>query len=90
MTAKVSGAEIYSVVMDRVCRQGDGLFPKPADIRFSCSRPDSASLCKHVAAALYGTGARLDAEPDLLFRLRAVDAGALFADLDERYRTAAR
>ena len=35
-----------------------------------------------MAAALYGTGARLDAEPDLLFRLRAVDAGGLFADLD--------
>jgi uncharacterized Zn finger protein len=82
VTAKVSGAEIYSVRMDRVCRQGDGLFSTPAGIRFSCSRPDSASLCKHVAAALYGTGARLDAEPDLLFRLRAVDAGGLFADLD--------
>ena len=69
-------------VMQRVCRQADGLFPKPADIKFSCSCPDSASMCKHVAAALYGAGARLDAEPDLLFRLRAVDAGEIFANLD--------
>jgi uncharacterized Zn finger protein len=69
-------------VMERVCRQADGLFPKPADIKFSCSCPDSASMCKHVAAALYGAGARLDAEPDLLFRLRAVDAGEIFANLD--------
>jgi uncharacterized Zn finger protein len=69
-------------VMERVCRQADGLFPKPADIKFSCSCPDSASMCKHVAAALYGAGARLDAEPDLLFRLRAVDAGQIFAHLD--------
>ena len=68
-------------VMERVCRQADGLFPKPADI-FSCSCPDGASMCKHVAAALYGAGARLDAEPDLLFRLRAVDAGQIFANLD--------
>jgi len=68
--------------MERVCRQADGLFPKPADIKFSCSCPDSASMCKHVAAALYGAGARLDAEPDLLFRLRAVDAGQIFANLD--------
>ena len=60
---------LSKAVMDRVCRQGDGLFPKPAGIRFSCSCPNSASLCKHVAAALYGTGARLDAEPELLFRL---------------------
>jgi uncharacterized Zn finger protein len=69
-------------VMERVCRQADGLFPKPAEIRFSCSCPDSASMCKHVAAALYGAGARLDAEPELLFRLRAVDAGEIFANLD--------
>ena len=68
-------------VMERVCRQADGLFPKPADI-FPCSCPDGASMCKHVAAALYGAGARLDAEPDLLFRLRAVDAGQIFANLD--------
>jgi len=73
---------LSKAVMDRVCRQGDGLFPKPAGIRFSCSCPDSASLCKHVAAALYGTGTRLDAEPELLFRLRAVDAGEIFANLD--------
>ncbi len=69
-------------VMERVCRQADGLFPKPADIKFSCSCPDGASMCKHVAAALYGAGARLDAEPELLFRLRAVDAGQIFANLD--------
>jgi uncharacterized Zn finger protein len=73
---------LSKAVMDRVCRQDDGLFPKPAGIRFSCSCPDSASLCKHVAVALYGTGARLDAAPELLFRLREVDAGGLFADLD--------
>jgi len=73
---------LSKAVMDRVCRQGDGLFPKPADIRFSCSCPDSALMCKHVAAALYGAGARLDAEPELLFRLRAVDAGEIFANLD--------
>ncbi|MGH6857056.1 MAG: hypothetical protein ACRECP_05265, partial [Methylocella sp.] len=73
---------LAKAVMDRVCRQGDGLFPKPAGIRFSCSCPDSASLCKHVAAGLYGTGTRLDAEPELLFRLREVDPGEIFADLD--------
>jgi len=38
-------------VMERVCRQADGLFRKPADIKFSCSCPDGASMCKHVAAA---------------------------------------
>jgi uncharacterized Zn finger protein len=31
-------------------------------------------MCKHVAAVLYGIGARLDQQPDLLFTLRGVDA----------------
>ena len=41
-----------------------------------------ASMCKHVAAALYGVGSRLDEQPELLFRLRAVDHNELVADLD--------
>ena len=69
-------------VMDRMSRQGTGLFPKPSEIRFSCSCLDHASMCKHVAAVLYGVGARLDESPDQLFRLRAVDAGDLVAGLD--------
>jgi uncharacterized Zn finger protein len=69
-------------VMERICRQGDGLFPKPAEIRFSCDCPDHASMCKHVAAVLYGVGARLDAQPELLFRLRAVDETELLTRID--------
>ncbi len=66
-------------VMDRLCRQGDGLFPVPKDIRFDCSCPDSATLCKHVAAVLYGVGARLDSQPELLFTLRQVDPAELLS-----------
>jgi uncharacterized Zn finger protein len=66
-------------VMDRVCREGDGLFPAPGEIKLSCSCPDWADMCKHVAAALYGIGARLDEEPRLLFVLRGVDEAELIA-----------
>jgi uncharacterized Zn finger protein len=66
-------------VMDRLCRQGDGLFPVPKDIHFDCSCPDSAYMCKHVAAVLYGIGARLDSQPELLFTLRQVDAAELLS-----------
>ena len=52
--------------------QGKGLFPSPKEIDFSCSCPDWAYMCKHVAATLYGIGARLDEEPDLFFKLRKV------------------
>ena len=68
-------------VMDRLCRQENGLFPRPSDIRFACSCPDHASMCKHVVAVLYGVGARLDHEPELLFRLRAVDETELVAGI---------
>ena len=60
-------------VMERVCREADGLFPAPKEIKMSCSCPDWAGMCKHVAATLYGVGARLDHDPDLLFTLRGVD-----------------
>src|SRR5215212_390181 len=66
-------------VMDRVCREGDGLFPSPEEIKLSCSCPDWADMCKHVAAALYGVGARLDEQPQLLFVLRNVDEHDLLA-----------
>ena len=67
-------------VMERICRQGHGLFPSPAEIKLSCSCPDWAGMCKHVAAVLYGVGARLDRQPELLFRLRAVDETELIAN----------
>lgn len=73
---------LSKAVMERICRQGQGLFPRPSEIKFSCSCPDYASLCKHVAAALYGVGARLDEQPELLFRLRNVDETDLLAHLD--------
>ncbi len=66
-------------VMERICRQKTGLFPAPAEIRFSCSCPDWASMCKHVAAVLYGIGARLDEQPELLFKLRRVHERDLVA-----------
>lgn len=72
---------LSNAVIERLCRQQSGLFPKPAEIKFDCSCPDYASMCKHVAAVLYGIGARLDVQPELLFRLRSVNENDLVADL---------
>jgi uncharacterized Zn finger protein len=66
-------------VMERVCQQRSGLFPSPDEIKLSCSCPDWADMCKHVAAVLYGIGARLDQQPELLFRLHKVDEKELIA-----------
>jgi hypothetical protein len=60
-------------VMGRLSQREDGLFPKPKEIKMKCSCPDWATMCKHVAAVLYGVGARLDTDPEMLFKLRKVD-----------------
>jgi uncharacterized Zn finger protein len=70
---------LSKAVMERICAEKTGLFPSPADIRFTCSCPDWAAMCKHVAAVLYGVGARLDEHPELLFELRGVDGADLMA-----------
>jgi uncharacterized Zn finger protein len=75
--------QLSTSVMERITRPGTGLFPSPKEIAFSCNCPDSASMCKHVAATLYGIGARLDVEPELLFSLRKVDAKELIAGAGE-------
>ncbi|HUI67879.1 MAG TPA: hypothetical protein VL087_06690 [Nitrospirota bacterium] len=54
-----------------------GLFPAPKEIAFECSCPDWASMCKHVAATLYGVGARLDEDATLFFTLRGVETADL-------------
>jgi uncharacterized Zn finger protein len=58
----------------------DGLFPKPKEIRFNCSCPDFADMCKHVSAVLYGVGVLLDTRPELLFTLRGVDQADLLSN----------
>ena len=60
-------------VMKRLTRQKEGLFPAPSEIKMRCSCPDGAWVCKHLAAVMYGVGARLDSQPELLFLLRDVD-----------------
>ncbi len=65
--------KLSSHVMEVVTDRDTGLFPTPGEIRLRCDCPDWAVMCKHVAAALYGVGARLDERPELLFLLRGVD-----------------
>ncbi len=66
--------KLSTAVMQRICAKQTGLFPDPRELRFDCSCPDGARMCKHVAAVLYGVGMRLDAKPELIFSLRGVDA----------------
>jgi hypothetical protein len=59
--------------------KGEGLFPSPKEIKLICSCPDWATMCKHVAATLYGVGARLDNDPSLFFVLRDISVNELIS-----------
>ena len=61
--------EIMGIVTDRK----EGMFPQPGEISYQCNCPDWAGMCKHIAAVIYGIGARLDTKPELLFQLRGID-----------------
>ena len=85
MTGKVSSlmalaaGKLPKELLEDFCNVETGLFPKPGEIKFSCDCPDGAVCCKHVAAVLYGIGARLDAEPELFFTLRGVDPQSIIS-----------
>jgi uncharacterized Zn finger protein len=75
--------KLSNQVMQIVPDTDTGLFPNLREIEPSCDCPDWADMCKHIAAVLYGIGARLDHQPELLFLLRNVDHQALIsAELD--------
>jgi uncharacterized Zn finger protein len=71
--------KLSNQVMQIVTDPDTGLFPNLAEIKYSCDCPDWADMCKHIAAVLYGIGARLDHQPELLFLLRNVDHEALIS-----------
>ncbi|MDD4976795.1 MAG: SWIM zinc finger family protein, partial [Bacteriovorax sp.] len=69
--------KLSKAVIEVITHQHEGLFPLPSEIKLSCSCPDGAYMCKHVAAVMYGVGAKLDHGPELLFTLRQVDQAEL-------------
>lgn len=73
-------------VMEVVVHPKNGLFPLSQEFNLSCSCPDWANMCKHVAAVFYGVGARLDADPAQLFTLRGVNFEELI-DVNEAIAT---
>jgi uncharacterized Zn finger protein len=72
-------AKLSDRVMTIISRPDNGLFPSPKEIKMKCSCPDTAGLCKHLAATLYGIGSQLDHKPELLFLLRSVDSADLIS-----------
>jgi uncharacterized Zn finger protein len=85
LSGKLSGS-----VMEVLCDRAKGLFPSSHEIALDCSCPDGARLCKHLAAVLYGVGAKLDDAPELLFVLRGVDQLDLISEAGRGGRMASK
>jgi uncharacterized Zn finger protein len=79
--------KLSAQVMEIITRRETGLFPRPTEISLSCSCPDWAGMCKHVAASLYAVGVRLDERPELLFLLRGADHFELVTEATESVTT---
>jgi uncharacterized Zn finger protein len=76
-------------VLEEITRRPGGLFPAPKEIKLSCSCPDGAYMCKHVAAVMYGVGAKLDGQPELFFILRGADLQELITAASKHAAAAA-
>ncbi|MDR1033547.1 MAG: SWIM zinc finger family protein [Bifidobacteriaceae bacterium] len=86
--AQLVDGEFPEELADVFMQQGSGLFPAPREIHLYCSCPDVARMCKHVAAVLYGVGARLDTDPLLFFTLRRINPTALIKkSVDEKMKS---
>lgn len=77
---ELMAGQFPKALSDLFTAKGNGLFPSPKEIKLTCSCPDYASMCKHVAAALYGVGARLDENPAAMFTLRGVQMDELIQE----------
>lgn len=84
-TAQLLAGEMPANIEDAFETAGVNLFPKLAgDLFSSCSCPDWANPCKHVAATHYILADRFDDDPFLLFRMRGRSQEQILAELNQR------
>ncbi len=69
--AKLLAGEMPEGIEEAFSEAGVSLFPtRIDDLRTSCTCPDAANPCKHIAAVYYLLGEEFDRDPFLIFRLR--------------------
>jgi len=80
--AKLLAGEMPANIEEAFATAGASLFPaQRGDLVTSCSCPDWANPCKHVAAVYYLLGEQFDDDPFLIFKLRGWDKAKLLAAL---------
>jgi uncharacterized Zn finger protein len=84
-TAQLLAGEMPGNIEDAFNASGVSLFPsQTGDLNSSCSCPDWANPCKHVAATHYILGDRFDDDPFLLFRMRGRSQEQILQALRQR------
>ncbi len=80
--AKLLAGEMPRDVEDAFRSTGASLFPRSRhDLKMSCSCPDVATPCKHLAAVYYVVGEAFDRDPWLMFELRGRPRDQLLSQL---------
>lgn len=81
-TARLLAGEMPDDIEDAFEASKVSLFPeRPGELKLSCTCPDLATPCKHVAATHYALGEAFDYDPFLLFALRGHDRDEILAGL---------
>jgi uncharacterized Zn finger protein len=84
-TAQLLAGEMPQEIEQAFTSAGVSLFPeRSGDLKTSCSCPDMANPCKHIAATHYILGERFDEDPFLLFRLRGRSQEQILDGLRQR------
>lgn len=82
IVARLAARELSPEIADIAESLGIRIFPTSwKDLEMSCTCPDWAVPCKHIAAAIYKLSEEIDANPFLLFTLRGID---LIAEMESR------
>ncbi len=83
--AQLLAGEMPQDIEEAFTAAGASLFPdKQKELKTSCSCPDWANPCKHVAAVYYLLGEQFDEDPFLLFELRGRTREQVMAALRAR------
>ena len=83
--ARLLSGEMPEQIEDVFTDVGTSLFPKErGDMRTTCTCPDDANPCKHIAAVHYLLGERFDEDPFLMFVLRGRNQEEIIAALRAR------
>lgn len=74
IVAELLNRKLSPAVLDIARAQRLRVFPHSwRDLKMSCSCPDWAVPCKHIAAVIYKTGQEIDNNPFIIFELHGVD-----------------